>query len=76
MSTRLRHADLKARRTAAGIPTNAALAEAAGINESTLQRLIAGTVQPSMRAVEGLCTALGCEFGDLFEFEAERRESA
>lgn len=60
---------LAALRKAGGYTSNAKLATAAGIDQSTLQRLIARTVQPSARAIEGLVIALGCRIDDLFEVE-------
>jgi transcriptional regulator with XRE-family HTH domain len=67
-SLRLRRDAVTTRRDAAGIGTNAQLAERAGVAESTLQRAIAGTVRPSAEFIAGLLAALpGTSFDDLFE---------
>ncbi|WP_285610598.1 transcriptional regulator [Actinokineospora globicatena] len=71
MRLTLKTSALTAQRDAHGHRSNAALAEAAGINESTLQRLIAGAVQPSGPAIAGLLAALpNAAFEDLFEPQA------
>jgi hypothetical protein len=59
---------LLAHRDAAGITTNALLAERIGVDESTLQRVLAHAVEPSGRFIKGLLQALPkAKFEDLFQ---------
>ena len=59
---------LLAHRDAAGITSNAALAERIGVNESTLQRILGNHVEPSTRFIAGVLKALpGAKFEDLFK---------
>ncbi len=55
-------------RNAAGITSNRALAALAGVDQSTLQRVLAGTAEPSSRFISGLMRAFpDATFEDLFE---------
>lgn len=65
---RVRRDVLIAHRNAAGITTNAQLATRIGVNESTLQRVIAHEVEPSGRFIAGVLGALpAAKFEDLFD---------
>lgn len=57
-----------AHRDAEGISSNALLAERIGVDESTLQRVLAHTVEPSGRFISGLLKALPrARFEELFD---------
>jgi len=54
-------------RNKAGITSNRALAALAGVDQSTLQRVLAGTAEPSSRFISGLMRVFpGSTFEDLF----------
>lgn len=67
-AVRIRPDAVIARRNAAGMTSNRALAELAGVDQSTLQRILGGTAEPSSRFISGLLRALpDAKFEDLFE---------
>lgn len=68
---RLREANLAKIRKWTGLTTNAALADAMGIDPGNLSRILQGKQQPGVNAIGSLCTALKCEMDDLFEVVAD-----
>ena len=50
-----------------GIKTDAALAEAMGIDAGNLSRVLRGQQQPGPKFIAALCSALDAELDDLFE---------
>jgi DNA-binding XRE family transcriptional regulator len=56
--------------------TNAALAEAAGMDRGTLWRVLNGRVQPGPNVQLRLCAALDAQIGDLFYAAPIEEEAA
>lgn len=54
-----------------GLKTDAALAEAMGIDAGNLSRVLRGKQQPGPKFIASLCQALDAELDDLFEVMAE-----
>jgi len=55
-----------------GFHTRKALAEASGISENNLGKIVKGEVaRIDVRSLDGLCRALDCQPGDLLEYVSE-----
>lgn len=54
-----------------GLKTDAALADAMGINAGNLSRVLSGKQQPGPKFIASLCSALEAELDDLFEVLVE-----
>lgn len=54
-----------------GLKTDAALAEAMGIDAGNLSRVLRGKQQPGPKFIASLCQALDAELDDLFEVMAD-----
>ena len=59
-----------------GLKTDAALAEAMGIDPGNLSRVLRGKQQPGPKFIASLCQALDAELDDLFEVVAGEDDAA
>lgn len=63
---------VQALRETHGLETDAALATAMGIDQSTLSRVTSGKQQPGPKFMAALCIALGAKLDNLFAIDQGR----
>ena len=68
---RVRWDVVDALREVRGLEDDGKLAEAMGVNRSSVSRVAHGKQQPGPRFIAGLCLALGAKFENLFEVVRE-----
>lgn len=69
-SIRLRRDVVQALREARGLGSDTALAQAMGVNRSSVSRVLRGVSQPGPRFIAHLCVALGAPMHELFTLDA------
>lgn len=69
---RLRHDVVKALRELRDLESDKALADAMGVNQSSVSRVLRGISQPGPRFIAGLCTALETPMNKLFVIDEGR----